>query len=74
MLCEGNSDDCTRLASTTRDDSDGYLPPLDLCAACAAAYDKWLANYDPPDPDGEEMFRDHAAEGRDQMEAARRLK
>jgi hypothetical protein len=48
--------------------------PLDFCAVCAAAYDAWLANYDPPDPDGEEIFRDHAAETRDQMEEARRLK
>lgn len=33
-----------------------------------------IDNYDPPDPDGEEMFRDYAAEQRDQMDAARRLK
>lgn len=31
-------------------------------------------NYDPPDPDGEEMFRDYAAELRDSMDAARKLK
>ena len=31
-------------------------------------------NYEPPDMDGEEMFRDHQAEARDQAEAAWRLK
>jgi len=41
-----------------------------LCYSCWNKRD----NYEPPDPDGEEMFRDRAAESRDAMDAARRLK
>lgn len=71
-LCEWDGDDCSGEATTS---IDGYqYRPMAACAACKAAYDKWLANYDPPDADGEDLFRDYQAEARDQMDEARRLK
>lgn len=76
MSCFGDSDDCTGEATTTRDTSSGYLLPTPYCAACAAAYDRWVANYDGPgDPDGE-AFRGNEAEAfhRDQQARARRMK
>lgn len=75
VKCDGCSDDCTGIAETRRDTSGFWSCSQYFCAACAAAYDRWLANYDGPgDPDGEDIFRDYAAEQRDQAEAARRLK
>lgn len=41
-----------------------------LCAGCVRARD----NAEPGDPDGEDLFRDRAAEQRDALEQARRLK
>lgn len=44
-----------------------------LCEDCAELVDR-ADNYEPPDPDGEDIFRDYQAEARDEMDAARRLK
>lgn len=41
-----------------------------LCDHCCSERD----NYEPPDPDGEEIFRDYHAEARDAMAEARKLK
>ena len=41
-----------------------------VCECCAEKRD----NYEPPDPDGEDIFRDYRAEERDSLDAARRLK
>jgi len=43
---------------------------VDLCVDCYNARD----NEEPPDPDGEEIFRDYPAERRDALDAARKLK
>jgi hypothetical protein len=72
-LCDGTSDECTGEATIVRDTSDGHCPPAHFCAACSADYDQRVAD-GPGDPDGEEMFRDFAAENRDAAEAARKLK
>lgn len=47
--CEGNSDDCTLIATTSRETTDGWLPAERFCAHCAADYDRFMANYEPPD-------------------------
>lgn len=41
-----------------------------LCEPCALDRD----NYEPPDPDGEDIFRDYQAEARDACATAQRLK
>lgn len=61
VTCEGSSDECTLIATESRDTSDGYLPRVNFCSQCAIAYDAWLDNYDPPDPDGEAFRGDEAA-------------
>lgn len=48
----------------------GLPPEALLCFSCWRKRD----NYEPPDPDGEDMFRDYQTEARDAMDAARRLK
>lgn len=75
MTCEGNSDACTVVATTTRDTTDGYLVPAHFCEACAAAWDEFIDNYDGPPEDGE-AFRggEAAAFQRDQMIDAQRFK
>jgi hypothetical protein len=40
---------------------------------CEGCYDK-RENREPPDADGEDLFRDYGAEARDRMDEARRLK
>lgn len=43
-----------------------------LCEDCTELVD--AENREPPEPDGEDMFRDYQAEERDRMEEARKLK
>lgn len=66
MICEGNSDNCLGLATTTRDTSWGWLKPVHFCASCAAEYD----NREPGDPDGE-AFRGGEATAFQRDEQAR---
>jgi hypothetical protein len=62
-ICEGSSDDCTGIATTTRLTANWYR--LDqLCEPCAKAFDAWLANYAPPDPDGEDLPRSRRRDAR----------
>ncbi len=44
--------------------------PIAVCAECFTRRD----NYEPPDADGEDICRDHAAELRDAMDLTRGLK
>ncbi len=67
--CDGSSEDCTGIATTTREEYE----TRHLCGPCAVVWDK-RAEDGPDDPDGEDMFRDYRAEERDAMDAARRLK
>lgn len=71
--CDGSSDDCDGIATVTVDTSDGYLKPEHFCASCLAAW-KQRCEDGPGDPDGEDIFRDYAAESRDACAAAQRLK
>lgn len=76
--CESfrGGDDCDGgKATEARNDSGGYMPVQHFCKGCAAAYDAWIDNYDPPDADGE-AFRggETAACERESMIAAQRLK
>jgi hypothetical protein len=48
ITCEGCSDECTLVATTTRDITSGYLPPAGFCEACASAWDRHMNNYDGP--------------------------
>lgn len=75
MTCEGTSDDCTGIATTTRDTNDDTLAEEPFCEACAAAWDTFIRNYDGPPDDGE-AFRggEAAAFQRDQMIDAQRFK
>ncbi len=71
--CEGDGDDCTRIATTTRDTSDGWLSAKRFCANCAADYDRFVNNYDGPN----ETFDDALGAVCDRMlrdTDARRLK
>ncbi len=74
-LCDGTSEDCTGVATLTRDTSDGWLAPSHFCLSCAEAYAQWVDTYDPPDADGE-AFRggEAAAYQAELMAQARRLK
>lgn len=68
MLCS----DCGEDATTTAPVYTGPNTYIDeaLCADCARVRE----NREPPDMDGEDIFRDYQAEARDQMIAAQRLK
>ncbi len=76
MICDRGGDDCMGEATTTRDTSDGHLPREHVCEPCAAAYDRWLDNYDPPDPDGEPPLGpgEMTTYQRDQLRDAGRLR
>jgi hypothetical protein len=53
----------------------GQVDSAFLCDECVTkAEAEARDNAEPPDMDGEEMFRDYAAELRDSMDAARKLK
>lgn len=64
--------DCGDDATTTGREWAGFDVFIDvaLCDDCKQKRD----NYEPPDPDGEDIFRDHRAEARDNMIAAQRMK
>lgn len=64
--------DCGDDATTTAPVYTGPNTYIDeaLCTVCAQIRD----NREPPDQDGEDLFRDYRAEERDRMDDARRMK